>query len=379
MFYMYSVCVIIYANKDYYYYCGSSTPLPHRNCVSTYTSNTHIKRFLLRQNRMPDKPVVKRTCRSDISPFNFKEHCLICGEKCCPKPDPKHPNRWGRVIQCRTVYRGPDQSTFKDVIIDACDLRNDDWGQQVRLRIEGTVSDLHAADTQYHKDCMSSFRGPRNVKSSAAQENEMSQDEAFMCVVDDLREDLSRIWNSIEVHNLYKFYKGKSLTRRQLIKKLAEHFRQDLLILSGTGVASILVFQSKASNALKRVANEDDDAAIGKIAKLIVNESKDLKNDKYKYRVNIDDPIADVSSAMLHLLSLASPKLDSSLSACMVGNIVTSMVTNRPTALQIALGVLVRQKSLTEQLYDFGVTSSYDEILRFKASVAHAAAKIQNL
>ena len=82
---------------------------------------------------------------------------------------------------------------------------------------------------------------------------------------------------------------------------------------------------------------------------------------------------------MLHLLSLVSPKFNSSLSACMVGNIVTSMVTNRPTALQIALGVLVRQKSLIEQRYDFGVTSSYDEILRFKASVAHAAAKIQNL
>ena len=70
---------------------------------------------------------------------------------------------------------------------------------------------------------MSSFRGPRNVKSSVAQENELPQDEAFMCVVGDLREDLSRIWNSIEVHNLYKFYKGELLTRRQPIKKLADY------------------------------------------------------------------------------------------------------------------------------------------------------------
>ena len=67
------------------------------------------------------------------------------------------------------------------------------------------------------------------------------------------------------------------------------------------------------------------------------------------------------------------------MSACMVGNIATSIVTNRPTSLQIALGVLVRHRSLIEQLYDFGVTSSYDEILRFKASVAHAAAEIENL
>ena len=145
------------------------------------------------------------------------------------------------------------------------------------------------------------------------------------------------------------------------------------MILSGTVVASILVFQSKASHVLKLVANEDDDddAAIGKVAKLIVNESKDLKSDIYKYRtrVNIDDAIADVSSTMLNLLSLVSPKLNSSLSACIVGNIVTSMVTNRSTALHIALGVLVswclgvlvswclgvlvRYKTLIEQLYDF--------------------------
>ena len=60
-------------------------------------------------------------------------------------------------------------------------------GKKVRLQVEGAVSDLHAADTQYHKYCMSSFRGPRNVKSSLAQENEMPQNEAFMCVVGDLR------------------------------------------------------------------------------------------------------------------------------------------------------------------------------------------------
>ena len=103
------------------------------------------------RQRTTDEPVVKRTCRSDISPFNFKEHCLICGEKCCPKPAPKYANRWRRVIQCRTADRGSNQSTFKDVIIDACDLRNDDWGQQVRPLVEGAVSDLHAADTHYHK------------------------------------------------------------------------------------------------------------------------------------------------------------------------------------------------------------------------------------
>ena len=180
------------------------------------------------------------TCRSDISPFNFKVQRLICGEKCCPKPDPKYPKRWRRVIQCRTADQGPNQSTFKYVILDVCDLRNGDWGQQVRLQVEGEVSDLHAADAQYLKDGMSSFRGPRNVKSSVAHTKEMLQEEAFMCVVGDLREDLSRIWNSIEVHNLYKFYKGESLTRRQLIKKLAEPCHQNSSSAKGSGTTTNL-------------------------------------------------------------------------------------------------------------------------------------------
>ena len=116
--------------------CGLNTLLLHRNCVSAYTSKTHIKRFLSRRNRKTGEAVVKRTCRSDISPFNFEEHCLICGEKCCPKPDPKHPNRWRRVIQCRTADRWPNQNTFKDVIIDACDLRNDDWGSKFACELK---------------------------------------------------------------------------------------------------------------------------------------------------------------------------------------------------------------------------------------------------
>ena len=73
-----------------------------------------------------------------------------------------------------------------------------------------------------------------------------------------------------------------------------------------------------------------------------------INNNKDRTRVNIDDAIADVSSTMLHLLSLVSPTVNSSLSACMVGNIVTSMVTNRPTSLQIALSVLVSNYMILE-------------------------------
>eukprot|EP00918_Siedleckia_nematoides_P098040 GHVU01214688.1.p1 GENE.GHVU01214688.1~~GHVU01214688.1.p1 ORF type:complete len:120 (+),score=3.04 GHVU01214688.1:372-731(+) len=78
---------------------------------------------------------------------------------------------------------------------------------------------------------------------------------------------------------------------------------------------------------------------------------------------------------MMSLLSQISPTLDSTLPAGMICNIVTNFVTNLPTSLQIALGVVVRDKAVIEQLYDLGITCSYNEVLIFKASAAHAAAK----
>ena len=63
----------------------------------------------------------------------------------------------------------------------------------------------------------------------------------------------------------------------------------------------------------------------------------------------------------------------------MIGNVITCMVTNTYTSLQIVLDITVRQKSVIECSHTCGVTSSHDEILRFKASAAHGAAGNQEL
>ena len=59
----------------------------------------------------------------------------------------------------------------------------------------------------------------------------------------------------------------------------------------------------------------------------------------------------------------------------MVGNMVTCAVSNKPTFLLISLGVVIRDKTMIDLLHNFGITCSYDEVLRFKSSAAHAAAK----
>ena len=49
---------------------------------------------------------------------------------------------------------------------------------------------------------------------------------------------------------------------------------------------------------------------------------------------------------------------------------VTSKATSNFTMLQVEIGLLVQEKRLIQQLYQYGVTSSYDEVRRFKISAA---------
>ena len=111
---------------------------------------------------------------------------MLCG-KTCEELDPRHPDRWRPFSRCHTADRGSSQKTFKQVILETCDRRNDKWGNEVRLRVQGTVSDLHAADAQYHWDCLQSFKG----KISHSQNEAGSEDGAFLEAVDCMLADKS--------------------------------------------------------------------------------------------------------------------------------------------------------------------------------------------
>ena len=56
-----------------------------------------------------------------------------------------------------------------------------------------------------------------------------------------------------------------------------------------------------------------------------------------------------------------SPKLADGNSALLIGNIITGCIHIKPTTLQIALGVFLREKELIEQCLCFDICSSHDE------------------
>ena len=172
-------------NKDFSVQC-------HRSCVSTYTSKYKIKLLQNKQRRPTEQPAPKRTRLSQTHPqFNFQEHCIFCGEECTELKDSKHPKRWRPVSCCRTIDSGATDKSFKDAILQVCHDRNDQWSKDVELRVLGAVSDLHAADAGYHRDCRPSFMGSKSSKTSTASASR--KDPALLKIIDEIEADVAAI------------------------------------------------------------------------------------------------------------------------------------------------------------------------------------------
>ena len=62
----------------------------------------------------------------------------------------------------------------------------------------------------------------------------------------------------------------------------------------------------------------------------------------------------------------------------MIGNIITSVITNRFTKLQLSLSVLANDKKLIDHLHQYGITSTYQEYRRFKVSAAVSSENKRN-
>ena len=203
----------------------------------------------------------------------------------------------------------------------------------------------------------------------------------FNHVTDEMKADKSRIWNTKELVTLYDLSGGTELNQRSLLKRVKDYFSDEVVVLTSPGLCSLVVFRASASNVLSLAAqteDEQDSAKLVTLAKDISNEIKQIEYDgsRYDIRITKQDMSVSVSQTLMELLALLSNKLDYTLPALLIGNIITSVITNKPTNLQIALGNLLRDsRKLINPFYQFGVTCSYDEILRFKKSAALAATK----
>ena len=311
--------------------------------------------------------------RGSTSSFNFREHCFFCGETCSPKPPKKHPDRWKKAYLCRNGDEKGRKTTKEEIQKHAKECR-DYWGTDVSLRVSSAVSDLHAADARYHRDCYSWFctNNPSQSTSSDA-----TQDNALSMLADEMRSNKSCLWNSVEVHERYIELGGEDKSRRTLLNHVSEKLHPDLLILSSPGVASILIFRSMASAQLRIVDDEDDcnGRVISYLASVIKAECPKPNRHTYPTHLPRGYVMNECSPTLLALLAAIDPKLDSTIPAAMIGHIVTSAVSSYFTNLRVSV-LLSRQRKFIDELHMYGVTTSYDELRRFRCAAADAMASV---
>ena len=90
---------------------------------------------------------------------------------------------------------------------EAIGERGEEWGKEVVSRVNSVLSDVHEADARYHKDCYKKF-----YTSVPTQATTYDSDKALDQLVNHMRSDKSRIWNSVELHKFYGDHGGTKLS-----------------------------------------------------------------------------------------------------------------------------------------------------------------------
>ena len=231
----------------------------------------------------------------------------------------------------------------KASILAICENRNDDIAKNVKCRLQAARSDLHATDARYHVVCRQRFVRSRSLPGKSTSFRSLEdpgEDEPFKSVVEMIRVERSRMWNSVELFSAYTNLLGNKLTRKTLILQIQEEFGDDLIILSSPGIADIIAFRSCASKTLRHVNDDTDEreTIAMKASKQILQDMEDIVIDKnYKIDINKEIIKESTSNLLMRILAKVSPKLDNTLPALLIGSIVTSIIKRQATCLQVAL------------------------------------------
>ena len=128
-------------------------------------------------------------------------------------------------------------------MLNICSERNDEWSNEVRVRIEEAISDLHAAEARYHVDCYSRFVSNRFLTGKRIkfqpEKSKQGGDTGLTYLIDLLERDKLHIWNSLELFREYQSHGGELLCHEVVVQKLVKHFAGELVALPAPGYARL--------------------------------------------------------------------------------------------------------------------------------------------
>ena len=282
---------------------------------------------------------------------------------------------------CRTADM-PGGKSFKNSILQKCDERGDAHSNEVRVRVMEAITDLHAADAQYHKDCYLSFMPKRNVQSAGSSiKDTKDRDYSLDNLIEVMKSTPDYIWTSVELHDRYTDLceTSNTLSRKQLITNLQSNLGERLAKFDISGCASLLCFRDHLPHYLRlvKVDDSDDSVMLSKIKDKIVSECRSFPKSHSTYdlgQFRKSQTIQSTSQTLMNLVSgLVSngeiTRVSTTLSQCIQSHVSKSF--NQTTlGLAVKLHHKFGSKELVALLHDYGITVTYDEVLRFRTSAA---------
>jgi hypothetical protein len=348
----------------------------HAKCRQQYTSAFYIAKV---ENINVSDHQTKLRSQAN---FNFKTHCLFCGQ--VAKKDKKRSTDTCFVKSFE----------FQRNVIHICNERRDDWSTEIMGRI-GSVNDLHAADALYHKSCDSNFRTKKSVPSlfstnetPAKRGRPGTTNEYFQKIIDYVENNPD---NQVTVNHLVSMMQDmcgdQAYTPKFMIKKLKDHFQENVVIFEKRGTAGVVTLRQAVSSILKdfyqrpkQNSTEEKVTIIRTAAKLIKSELMSLEDDKEFYPCS--DQISSLNENLAYLPDGLSIFLHSvigeksSLKISSIGQAIMKSSRQRSfiPPLQLGLGVQIHHcfgsRSLVDTLFSLGFCLSYDEVKKYESSSA---------
>ena len=364
----------------------------HKNCRANFTKPQNIAAAA----RETSQARGKRVLRSEAQKFNFKEHCLFCGEG-----DQYQGKKKDFVLVPVRTFE------FQETVSEICNERNDEWARKVSDTIESAI-DLHAADALYHQKCSVNFRTRKEIplvftssqegaapqkKTKRGRPLEEVRNDAFERVVEFFEQnDEEQLAVKNLVEKMADFLQESETTPYSAIymkKRIKERFGDDVIFTELDGRPDVVTMRPLAAKILQKFYNEpkkenikeEEMRFVKTAATCLKNDIKSCPTSKEHYASNSD--LSSVENALSFLPESLVLLLDTVLvgkdKKCKIASIGQAiMQAARPRALiaplQLGLGVQMHHhfgsRFLVDSLHRHGFCCSYSEVQAYERSAA---------
>ena len=281
--------------------------LVHEICRKNYVNKRNITQWLNKQENQVNESEVKRTRSHDES----EDSCVLCG---FPLVNPKI----AKDINCAT------DSRILESVRTTCNLRNDEWSQEVLPRISA-IEISRNTSTYYHRVCYVNFKTskskPMDVfpigndshkKLRLGRPSDPQRLKAFsgVCKILEENADEDETYTIKQLCDLMLKYDCEPHSEIFMKKMLLDKFGDDLVITSQPGLSDIILISPAASNIVKEhhakkiKSLEEEEIRILKAAAGIIRDEilrSHYSMDVYDIGENLSSPVEALSFVSVKL------------------------------------------------------------------------------